>query len=545
LSGLTVEWVNPAQGSLTWPTACAAAQVTPILGLIPTIVYEVLDVRGQLSSSLMAAVEASVTGSLEGTGGAALFLAGSRTRTNELLIDFAHFNAPSVTIQVPYDAFDQPRNPTAFTPDDSLALFASGLGMYDEVAGVQPAATLRSGPNGVPLAGTTTWPNPHAVARSEQLVWNGPPVATLLARTAAGAAVGEAMHHYTAGCSVTARSGLPAGSLAWIRFGVNDTASDAQRLRAGFASGYQLRVMFAKNTVLESATPCFSSSPVPVTADYDNDGRADLAVKDNGGVWRIDYAANGFGAWDAAYPGYGDINAVPVPADYDGDRRTDLSVKGNDGRWYIDYASNGLGAWDAVHPGYGDGSGVPVPADYDGDGRTDVSVKGGDGNWYIDYASDGFGAWNEIRPGYGDSSGVPVPADYDGDGWADLSVKDSDGNWYIDHASNGFGAWNEIRPGYGDSSGVPVPADYDGDGRADLAVRFSDGNWYIDYAVDGFGAWNEIRPGYGVDSVPEPADYDGDSRADLSVTNADVNIWYVDFAADGFGTWNQVVPLAH
>jgi hypothetical protein len=184
-----------------------------------------------------------------------------------------------------------------------------------------------------------------------------------------------------------------------------------------------------------------------------------------------------------------------VPADYDGDGKADLSVKGStDGIWYIDYARNGFGAWDASYPGYGPTS-IPVPADYDGDGRADLSVKGaGDGIWYIDYASDGFGAWDASYLGYGPTS-RPVPADYDGDGAADLSVQsDADGRWYIDYAADGFGAWDEVYVVSTCGLCDRVPADYDGDGRADISVKRDDEFWYVDFAANGFGAWDLVDP---------------------------------------------------
>lgn len=280
------------------------------------------------------------------------------------------------------------------------------------------------------------------------------------------------------------------------------------------------------------------------TADFDGDGKADLAYKFDGGTWRIDYAGNGFGAWDWSGGGYGGFESHSVPADYDADGKADLSVKTDAGEWYIDYAGNGFGAWDWSGGGYGNNTGVPVPADYDGDGRADLSVKGSDGKWYIDYAAGGFGAWNEIRPGYGDNTGVPVPADYDGDRRADLSVKGSDGKWYIDYARDGFGAWNAILPAYGPPSSHPVPADYDGDGKADLSVKTDAGEWFIDYARDGFGSWNATYTAYGPESSRGlPADFDGDRKADLAVKE-DCGRLYIDFAADGFGRWNGSVATA-
>jgi hypothetical protein len=98
------------------------------------------------------------------------------------------------------------------------------------------------------------------------------------------------------------------------------------------------------------------------------------------GIWRIDYAANGFAGFDVAIPAnLGSLTLTGVPADYDGDGKADLAVKTADGRWQIDYASNGFGQWDVVYSGYGGGDVIPCPADYDGDGKTDFALWVPDG----------------------------------------------------------------------------------------------------------------------------------------------------------------------
>jgi hypothetical protein len=283
----------------------------------------------------------------------------------------------------------------------------------------------------------------------------------------------------------------------------------------------------------------------------------DLSVKGADNVWYVDYGANGYdGAgpslvtrWDYAYSGYGDSTAVPAPADYDGDGFTDFAVKDSGGTWYIDYAANGLGSWDEAHSGYGDASAIPVPADYDGDGKADLAVKDATGFWGIDYArAPGFGSWDVERWGYGDATCIPVPADYDGDKLADLSIKNNTtGTWDIDYSRNGFGGrynlrthtrylWDVQLPYYGVAT--PVPADYDNDGRADLSEKDSSGTWYIDYAADGFGQWNAIYGGYGGSSIAVPGDYDHDGLLDLSVVDPATGYWYVDYAGDGFGSWD-------
>lgn len=283
-----------------------------------------------------------------------------------------------------------------------------------------------------------------------------------------------------------------------------------------------------------------------LAADYDGDHRADISAKDDTGVWRIDYAGNGFGSWDVIVSGYGFADAVPVPADYDGDGKADLSIKNSGGAWYIDYASDGFGVWNAHFEAYGDASAIPVPADYDGDGKADLAIKGATGAWFIDYSSvGGFGAWNlMLWSGYGDASVIPIPADYDGDHKADLAIFGTDGWLGIDYAGDGFGAWNRTVA-TGLAGWVPAPADYDGDSRTDLGAKFGNGSYRIDYARFDF-AGGTFTTGYGTDAAaPLAADYDGDGTADIAVKESDgAGVFYVDYTADTYLTgWNYYLPL--
>jgi hypothetical protein len=263
----------------------------------------------------------------------------------------------------------------------------------------------------------------------------------------------------------------------------------------------------------------------PVPRDYGRSNgtvdplkQADLAIYDTvTGRWSIDYADNGFGVFDSVV--MHTILGEPVPADYDGDGRADLAVKTSSGLWRIDRSSDGFGVYGGPSFNYGGSAMQVAPADYDGDGCADIAVKDPNvdfGTWRIDYAShpfllcglSGFTGWNNSYAGYGNSAAVPVPADYDGDTKADIAIKDGSGFWHIDHAAGGFGGWNQIVGGYGGAWSDAIPGRYElarplSDKRLDLSVKDSNGYWYTDLVSDNYAGWDLI-PGTSTTSLNNP-----------------------------------------
>ncbi|WP_426730604.1 hypothetical protein [Myxococcus faecalis] len=263
-TGISVDWVTAPQASLDWPFLCNAVQVVPILGLIPNLIYDI--VESEAAGSMSSTIENSIIESLPETGSVRLFLAGSTTRTNELLVNL-RLPAPSIKINVPYDAFDMTRSATLFPSGENLTLLASGLGVNDYVAGVTPQTTLYSGPSGVPRYGSTTWPNPQTLSRASNPVWYGQPIARLLARTWP-TVLSTSTYQYSPGCTFKAHNTF--GNAA-VRFGVNDTVTDAQRLRGvfGAAPGYSLRVVFLNEfnpTTGDGASRCGGMTSGPVVS---------------------------------------------------------------------------------------------------------------------------------------------------------------------------------------------------------------------------------------------------------------------------------------
>ena len=160
-----------------------------------------------------------------------------------------------------------------------------------------------------------------------------------------------------------------------------------------------------------------------------------------------------------AYATFGISTDKPVPADYDGDGKTDLATfRPSTGEWFVLRSSNQT----LYSVPFGVSTDIPVPADFDGDRLADIAVfRAASGTWYINKSSGG----TQITQ-WGAAGDIPVPADYDGDGKSDLAIfRPADGSWWLNRSTAGL-----FTTTFGVGTDKPVPADFTGDGKTDIAV---------------------------------------------------------------------------
>lgn len=309
----------------------------------------------------------------------------------------------------------------------------------------------------------------------------------------------------------------------WRLYVVDDNGATAS---GNISAGWRLEI---------TAAPANRAAKV---LDFDGDGRTDFVMaRNNGGrlSWYIQQSRDGFRAID-----FGINGDAFVPADYDGDGKTDIAVwgvrpgTGTSASYYVLRSSD-----DALQVfNWGVTNDDPRYAqDFDGDGRADPTVVRSDGfnyTWFTLFSTGGFRAARFGGASFGD---LPLRGDYDGDGRADIAVfrsgTPSPNVFHVLQSSSG--SMKSTMLGRSGTDFI-IPADFDGDGLTDCAVwrglqtGGDSGAWYWLNSRNGnpgavsFGLGGAIFP----PDWAVPGDYDGDGRSDQAVWRRNDRTLYVN-----------------
>lgn len=267
-------------------------------------------------------------------------------------------------------------------------------------------------------------------------------------------------------------------------------------------------------------------APRSRTLDLNGDNRTDYVVVraasasgqttwwtqlNGGGVSVIEW---GLGA---GIPG-GD---VPTPADFDGDGKTDIAVwrsgPPTQAAFFILNSSNGTVRVESFGQ---TGDDPTIVGDYDGDGKADPAVyrngTGGGQSTFFYRGSLGNPGGNTTYAPWGIDGDVAVPGDFDGDGRFDLHVARNVGGQMLHWQLLSTAGQRVLQ--YGLNTDKFITGDFDADGRTDVAaVRVNGANfdWYFLRSSD----FRIVVEKFGLSATDYlvPGDYDGDGKTDMAV----------------------------
>jgi hypothetical protein len=235
----------------------------------------------------------------------------------------------------------------------------------------------------------------------------------------------------------------------------------------------------------------------------------------------------------------GNQPATAAAADFNGDGRPDLAIRTSaDTSMYI-MLGNGDGTFTPAHnspftvginpcikPNTNSNCSVAA-GDFDNNGTADLAITSGYDNTVIILLGHGDGTFTP-------ASGPPIPitfpqsvktGDFNNDGRLDLAVTDATDNTISIQSGNGDGTFTAAAPV--PTGGFPyftAIADFNKDGKADIAVTNNTDNTVSIFLGNGDGTFTEApgSPIHGLDYTPVgivAADFNKDGHVDLAVAD--------------------------
>jgi hypothetical protein len=265
-------------------------------------------------------------------------------------------------------------------------------------------------------------------------------------------------------------------------------------------------------------------------ADLNNDGFMDLIIPNYGSNTVSILLGNGSGGFNAASA----VTVTGAPAyvatgDFNQDGNMDFASSNNSAGTVSVLLGNGSGGFSqAVGSPITTGSGplAIVAADFNGDGLLDIASEDSTGNAVSILLGNGSGGFSTTSPvNVGTFPGGLAVADFTADGFADLVTGNESSaniNVLLGNGNGGFGNATGSPIGVGNTPWFPAPGDFDGDGYLDLAIPNWGSNTVSFLKGNGTGAFTSfsISPfGVVADPLLVSGDFNGDGKLDIAVAS--------------------------
>jgi len=262
--------------------------------------------------------------------------------------------------------------------------------------------------------------------------------------------------------------------------------------------------------------------------DFNGDGYTDLAVANFNAQTVSVFTGTGTGTFNpqitSTAANFGTTTGVLAAADFNGDGKADLAVASFSGDTVNIILGNGNGSFAApVNYPVGDGPNSLAIADFDGDGFADLAVANSNSNTLSVLRGLGGGTFaSAVTYNAGTQVVTVAAADFNGDGKPDLVAANrssSNISVLINNGSGAFGA--AVNYAAGSQPGGLAVEDFDGDGKVDIAVGSTSSTSLTFFHGNGngtFAAAGSFLADLGVNAIGT-GDFNGDGRPDMVTTN--------------------------
>ena len=296
-------------------------------------------------------------------------------------------------------------------------------------------------------------------------------------------------------------------------------------------------------TSLEFVPNTWGGSGYTWAADFNGDGKTDIASADSGTVYMYLSTGMDFELSNWTVPNAWGGSDYTWTADFNGDGKADIaSANGSSIYMHLSTGNNFSNSTWTVPNAWG-GSDYTWAADFNGDGKADIASANG-GNIYVHLSTgSSFSNSTWTVPNAWGGSDYTWAADFNGDGASGIASANG-GNIYM-HLSTGSNFDNQTWtvPGNWGGSGYTWTGDFNGDGYMDIASangnavymslsrgeRFANETWYSAAGSSGSSA----QPSSGVQLTEKQAPLNADVTGSRTLYKCGekfgVGTWAVNF----------------